>query len=408
MFVRSGVRSDVGAVRVNNEDAFLADPQTQLFVVCDGVGGRAGGGEASALAVDHIGQTVARQRKSLEEFASGTGQTARRDVANLLERAISDASRRVRHHAVANPQLTGMATTAAALLVAGDQAFVAHVGDSRVYLSRAGVLHCLTEDHSVANDMRRRGRVPDGSVAAGYHEVLTRALGVLDTARVDLLDLEVLSKDRFLLCSDGVHAVVGDSVMQGLVVRGEPQQAAEELIEAALQRGAPDNATAVVVDVVDDAAEDRAVRVRRRLEGIQSVTMFRYLAFADLMRVAGVARELRWPAGTPFFNENDPGDSMYILLDGQVGVSKSGLELAQLRTGAHFGEMALIERAPRSATVVAATDCDVLVIEREGFYGLLAEEATAVKLLWGLVRMLNARLNRTNDELTSIKMGLNG
>ena len=408
MFVRHGGRSDVGSVRTNNEDSFLADPQTQLFVVCDGVSGRAGGAEASSLAVEHIGQAVAKSRKQLEEFATGTGQTARRDVATVLERAISEASRRIRHHALANPHLSGMATTAAAVLVTGDQAFVAHVGDSRVYLVRQQVLHCLTEDHSVANDMKKRGRAPDGSVAAGYHEALTRALGVLDTARVDLLDLEVLPRDRFVLCSDGVHAVIGDDLMQLLAARGDPQQASEELIEAALQKGAPDNATAVVVDVLDDAAEDRAMRVRRRLEAIQSVTMFRYLAFADLMRVAGIARELRWPAGTPFFKESDPGDSMYILLDGKVGVSKSGLELAELKPGQHFGEMALIERAPRSATVVAKTDCDVLVIEREGFYGLLAEETTAVKLLWGLVRMLNARLGKTSDELTSLKMGLLG
>lgn len=408
MIVCHGGRSDVGLVRTNNEDSFLADPQTQLFVVCDGVGGRAGGGEASSLAVQHIGQTVAKSLKLLEEFATGTGQTARRDVALVLERAISDASRRIRHHALANPNLSGMATTAAAVLVTGDQAFVAHVGDSRVYLVRQQVLHCLTEDHSVLNDMKKRGRVPDGSIAAGYHEALTRALGVLDTARVDLLDLEVLPNDRFVLCSDGVHAVIGDDLMQLLAARGDPQQAAEELIEAALQKGAPDNATAVVVDVLDDAAQDRALLVRRRLEAIQSVTMFRYLAFADLMRVAGIARELRWPAGTPFFKENSPGDSMYILLDGRVGVSKSGLELAELKPGHHFGEMALIERAPRSATVVAQTDCDVLVIEREGFYGLLAEETTAVKLLWGLVRMLNARLNKTSDELTTLKMGLRG
>ncbi len=406
MIVRHGGRSDVGAVRIHNEDSFLADPQTQLFVVCDGVGGRAGGAEASSLAVEHIGQMVAKNRKAIEEFSSGTGQTARRDVASILERAISDASRRIRHHALANPQLAGMATTAASLLVTGDQAFVGHVGDSRVYLVRAGVLHCLTEDHSVANDLKRRGRLPDSSIAAVQHEALTRALGVLDTARVDLLDLEVLPRDRFILCSDGVHGVVGDELMQALGTRGDVQRVADELIEAALQKGAPDNATAVVVDVLDDAAEDRAIRVRRRLEAIQSVTMFRYLAFADLMRVAGIARELRWPAGTAFFKEADPGDSMYILLDGTVGVSKSGLELATLKPGAHFGEMALIERAPRSATVVAKTDCDVLVIEREGFYGLLSEETTAVKLLWGLVRMLNHRLRLTSDELTHLKMGL--
>lgn len=404
MIVRHGSRTDVGAVRTRNEDNLLVDPNVQLFVVCDGVGGRAGGAEASQIAVNSIGAAVAKHKKEIEEFSEGIGQTARRDVALFLERAISDASRTIRHHALANTELSGMATTAAALLVAGNQAFVAHVGDSRVYLVRANSLHLLTEDHSLLNDMRRRGRAIDASsMAAGYQEALTRALGVLDTARVDLLDLEVLPADRFVICSDGVHGVVGEELMQQLVVQGAPQLAADELIEAALQKGAPDNATAIVVDVLDDSAQDRAIRVRRRLEAIQAVTIFRYLPFADLMRVAGIARELRWPAGSPFFREADAGDSMYILLSGQVAVAKNGIELSVLQPGAHFGEMALIERAPRSATVTASTDCEVLVIEREGFYGLLSEEHTAVKLLWGLVRMLNARLRTTSEELTQIK-----
>jgi hypothetical protein len=287
-----------------------------------------------------------------------------------------------------------MATTVALLLVAGSRAFVAHVGDSRVYLLRSGVLHLLTEDHSLANDMRRRGRTIDaGSMMAQYREALTRALGVLDQAQVDLLDLEVLAGDRFVLCSDGVHGVVGEALMQQLVgTDTTPQDIASALIDAALHKGAPD----------DDS--ERARQLRRRLEAIQSVTVFRYLPFADLMRVTGIAREQRLQPGETFFAEGDHGDSMYILLDGEVAVQKSGVDFAVLRAGDHFGEVALIERAARSATVRARTSVAALVIDREAFYGLLSEEQTAVKLLWGLVRMLNARLRSTSDELTTLKM----
>ncbi len=406
MIVAHGSRTDIGSVRNNNEDSFFADGECQLYGVCDGVGGRAGGAEASRIAAEYIARTVATYRKQIDDFSKDIGQVARWDVALILERTISEASRQVRHHGFGDPKLTGLATTAAVLLVAGNQAFVAHVGDSRVYLLRQGVLHLLTEDHSLVNDMRRRGRAIDpSSMAAGYQESLTRALGVLDTARVDLLDLEVLPSDRFLLCSDGVHGVVNNEFMQLLAGRGTPQVACDELIEAALERGAPDNATVVVVDVLDDRAEDRAMRVRRRLEAIQSVTMFRYLPFADLIRVSGIARELTWPAGQAFFREDEVGDAMYIVLSGAAKVSKLGVELSVLAPGAHFGEMALIERAPRSATVTAETDCDVLVIDREGFYGLLSEESAAVKLLWGLVRMLNSRLRSTSEELSHIKTG---
>ncbi len=406
MQVQHAGRSDVGMVRSHNEDSFLIDSTLQLFAVCDGVGGRAGGAEASRIATEHIGQAVAKHGRPLLDFADGIGSLTRRDVGHVLETAISEASGRIRGHALANPQLAGMATTAAVLLVAGNHAFVAHVGDSRVYLSRHGVLHPLTEDHSLINDLRRRGRAPEkGHIGSVYNEALTRALGVLDTARVDLLDLELIPGDRFVLCSDGVHHVLGEDQMQTIVSRGDVGSVAGELIEAALQRGAPDNATAVVVDVLDDMAVDRATRVRRRLEALQGVSMFRYLPYADLIRVAGIATERMLPAGADVFQEGEFGESLYMILDGDASVIKAGVEIATLKPGAHFGEMSLIERVPRSASVRAATDLGVLVIERDGFFSLLSEEPTAVKLLWGLVRMLNARLRSTSDELTMRKTG---
>lgn len=395
--------SDVGIVRDHNEDALLVDPELQLFAVCDGVGGRKGGQEASSLATEHIRKMVAEQRDLLVSFAT-QGGARRREIASLLEHAISDASRQIRARALDKPELSGMATTAAVLLVVGSHAFVAHVGDSRVFLMRHRTLHLLTEDHSLINDLKRRGRDPDRSqLGAAYKGALTRALGVLDTARVDLLDLELLPGDRFVLTSDGVHGVIGDRQMQALAPMDDADSAAQAMIETALENGAPDNATVVVVDVLSDTEEDRAERVRRQLEALQAVSMFRYLPYPDLIRVASAAKEEHVPAGSDVFAEGDTGESLYIILEGRAAVIKSDIELAELTAGAHFGEMSLIERAPRSAGIRAKTPLSLLVLERDGFFSLLREEAAAVKLLWGMVRMLNARLRLTSDELTLLK-----
>jgi CRP-like cAMP-binding protein len=131
--------------------------------------------------------------------------------------------------------------------------------------------------------------------------------------------------------------------------------------------------------------------------------MFRYLPYPDLIRVASAAKEEHVPAGSDVFAEGDTGESLYIILEGRAAVIKSDLELAELTAGAHFGEMSLIERAPRSAGIRAKTPLSLLVLERDGFFSLLREEAAAVKLLWGMVRMLNARLRLTSDELTLLK-----
>lgn len=397
-------RTDVGIVRSNNEDAFLIDDVTRLFVVCDGVGGRQGGEVASRTAAEYIANRIREHADELEAVHSGDARLNKRNVAAWLENAISDASGAVREKAASDPSLAGMATTVVAALVVGSQAFVAHVGDSRVYLVRHKTLHQLTEDHSVMNDLRRRGAQADRShLGAAFQGALTRALGVLNTARVDMLDFELLPGDRLLLCSDGVSGVIGDTTMQAIAPHGDATGAVHMFIDTALQNGAPDNATIVIVDISQEAAEDRVSQVRRRLEALQAISMFRYLPYPDLMRVASVAKEVPFSAGTTIFDEGAPGDSLFVILEGHVGVIKSQLEIAELGEGAHFGEMSLIERVPRSAGIVAKTSVRALVIEREGFFSLLREEVTAVKLLWGMVRMLNQRLRSTSDELTMIK-----
>ncbi len=405
MQVKHAGRTDVGLVRRQNEDSHFIDPQLQLFIVCDGVGGRAGGSEASRIACEHIAAEVAKSRNLIRDFAANAGTATRRDLGTMLETAISTASAAVRRAAAVNPDFNGMATTNVTLLVAGGHAFIGHVGDSRVYLVRQGVMHPLTEDHSVMNDMKRRGRGPErGQIGQAFTEALSRALGVLDSARVDSIDLELIPGDRFILCSDGIHGVLGDDQMQVVVPRGTVEEVADDLIEAALQRGAPDNATAIVLDVLDDQSTDRAMLVRRRLEALQGVSMFRYLPYADLIRVAGIATERVVKPGTELCTEGEFGESLFIILEGSATVLKGdGVTIAELHPGQHIGEMSLIERAPRSATVRSKTAMSVLVIERDAFFGLLSEEQTAVKLLWGLVRMLNARLRSTSDELSHIK-----
>lgn len=403
--IKHAGRTDVGIVRTNNEDAFLIDDLTRLFIVCDGVGGRQGGEVASRTAAEYVAERLRAYVAELQAVHDGTARGNKRQVASWLEDAISDASGAVRERAAGSPELSGMATTLACALVVGAQAYVAHVGDSRVYLVRHKTLHQLTEDHSVLNDLRRRGAsAADRShMGAAYQGALTRALGVLSTARVDMLDFELLPGDRIILCSDGVHGVLGDTTMAAVAPHGDATTAVHMLVDTALQKGAPDNATAIVLDIAEEQAETRVDQVRRRLEALQAISMFRYLPYPDLIRVASVAKEVPFQAGTEIFDEGAPGDSLFVVLSGEVAVVKSGVPIATLGAGAHFGEMSLIEKLPRSAGIVAKSQVEALVIEREGFFSLLREEVTAVKLLWGMVRMLNQRLRSTSDELTMIK-----
>ncbi|MFZ4578533.1 MAG: cyclic nucleotide-binding domain-containing protein [Myxococcota bacterium] len=402
MLIVHAEQTDRGLVRPRNEDTLLADPLHQVFAVFDGVGGQAGGAEASKIAANQLATVVGAHRDLLESFAAG--HVSVHELADLLETAIHQASAAIQRYSREHPELIGMATTAAVLLISGSHAFVAHVGDSRVYLLRQGVLHPLTEDHRVMSDLRRRGRAPEGHIGQVFQDALTRALGVMNSARADLLDLETLPGDRFVLCTDGVHGVLEDETLQSLLAAKEPEDAVSRVIQAVHEDGAPDNASLVVVDVRDDDTAERAQRVRRQLEALHGVTVFRYLPFADLVRVAGIASERELKAGEDVFLEGELGESLFVILSGRASVLKSGIEIARLVPGGHFGEMSLIERSPRTATVRATTPLSLLVIERSNFFALLGEDATAVKLLWGLVRMMNSRLRATSDELTALKV----
>ncbi|MEI8259706.1 MAG: protein phosphatase 2C domain-containing protein, partial [Deltaproteobacteria bacterium] len=153
----SHARTDVGRVREHNEDNFLVDRNLGLFVVADGMGGHASGEVASAVAVHGLREALKKDADFVEDFISGDKSVRPEDIKNMLEAAMHAANIAVYQEAKADPEKRGMGTTASALMVLGGHGFIAHVGDSRVYMVRAGEVRMLTEDHSVLNELKRRG-----------------------------------------------------------------------------------------------------------------------------------------------------------------------------------------------------------------------------------------------------------
>src|SRR5262252_6900740 len=176
--------TDVGKKREINEDNFLVDKALSLFVVADGMGGHASGEVASQLAVHEFRNAVEAGRDTVEGFAKTDGTVRPQDVLTLLEGAVQTAGQAVYHRGVKEPEKRGMGTTTSALLIAGDRGFIAHVGDSRIYMLRAGQVVQLTEDHSLVNELIRRGRITreglEGSPYKAYKNAVTRAVGVYE------------------------------------------------------------------------------------------------------------------------------------------------------------------------------------------------------------------------------------
>lgn len=257
MRVRYFGHTDVGLKRAHNEDAFLADPELGLFIVCDGVGGRARGEIASREAVDFIWEWFKREENTLAELREAglrqPGQSAETvgKLCQLMRGAIQNATYMVHSLGMLNPEQRGMSTTASAFYIAGSIGIVGQVGDSRVYLARDNRVSQLTEDHTLVNYQLKHGLIsPEEAKKSRIRNVITRAVGHKDYVEVDTLPIPLFARDRILLCSDGLHGYLNDAALQKIMAK-DVQEAVLESIRFANEQGGSDNITSLLVELLD-------------------------------------------------------------------------------------------------------------------------------------------------------------
>jgi protein phosphatase len=241
-----GAATDVGLVRQVNEDAYLAAPP--VFVVADGMGGHEGGDVASGIVIEEFGRVAA------EGYDPRQGvQVVAATLRTCQDRILAYASRQGAR-GVAQRRQAGT-TAVVALLVEQDgepRWLLANLGDSRIYRFTDGVLHQVSVDHSVVQELVDAGRITEDQVATHpERHVITRALGNPGGVEADYFMLPLAAVERLVLCSDGVTGMIDDAAIARILTEAhDPRDAADRIVAAALTAGGEDNATAVVVDVV--------------------------------------------------------------------------------------------------------------------------------------------------------------
>lgn len=238
---KSAAVSHVGKIRANNQDSGYAG--RHLFLVADGMGGHAGGDVASAIALKRIVEADKLYASAQDaEFAL---QTALLAANTMLAETVFD-----------HPELTGMGTTVSALARVGDQMALAHIGDSRIYLYRDGVLDQISADHTFVQRLVDSGRITQEEASVHpRRSVLMRVLGDVDSSpEIDTTVLDTRPGDRWLICSDGLSSYVSDDKIAAVLKNFVgTKDATNRLVRESLDQGAPDNVTVVLVDVGDDA-----------------------------------------------------------------------------------------------------------------------------------------------------------
>ena len=242
--------TDVGKVRSNNQDTFdyfQYDTNCCYAVVCDGMGGHAGGNIASKTATEAIRQTIS---DAYEVFGRN------RDICKLLELSLEKANDAVFAKALKEPDLKGMGTTAVISFFIDDAMYVAHVGDSRAYSFANGKLSPITKDHSVVQEMIDSGEIsPIEAETHPYKHVITRAIGIANGVKVDSRKLEDYTNETILLCSDGLTNMVSASEIENILNTEEPENVCQRLVDLANEKGGKDNITVVLL-VNDEGGAD--------------------------------------------------------------------------------------------------------------------------------------------------------
>ncbi len=241
--------SDTGRTRANNEDCCGADPELGLFIVCDGMGGGNAGEVASQLAVETVQAHFRAAARDPALPLIGEPDPALSPAANRLANAIRVANAAIHASAAGRPDWHGMGTTVVAAVVHNDVLSFAHVGDSRLYLIRGGVIHALTKDHSwVAEQIRLGLMTEEEARRSPRRNIVTRVLGVEAHVEVTLGELPVLAGDVFVLCSDGLtRCVDAGRILHIVAGADDPTAISRRLVELANDAGGEDNTTVITL-----------------------------------------------------------------------------------------------------------------------------------------------------------------
>ena len=391
-------QTHLGQTRDNNEDAFLADDQLRLYVVCDGMGGSAAGEVAAQEAAKTVANIVRSEERRITEF--GTGDTPDSEIIGFMEDLVQEVCATVRALAKSRPEYHKMATTMTVLLVVGDRALMGHVGDSRLYIIREDQVYQLSDDHTFAQELVRTGFLePEKVKKHKFSHVLTRSVGSDRAVLADTLLFDLLPGDVLVLCSDGLSVyleVPGDLVE--LIGTSRPEAAAERLVQWANAKGGGDNITAIVVEAsgdreADPEAEERHRQTQRKVEALRMMPLLAEARLADLLRIANTIRVVEAEEGETLVLKGQECTDYCLLLEGQVALSGDPAQAGLLEPGGTFGWTGLIEDCPALATVRATETARVLRIPYGDLTAILQRHPRlGMRVYRNLCRELAARL----------------
>jgi serine/threonine protein phosphatase PrpC len=394
--------TEVGPLPRNEDKIFVAEA-VPCALVADGLSVKAGGDWAA----EYLGQEfTAELQKSAGTLASlrmHSPKEIKAQLEKVVDALVQRISKKIFEEGSKRPDLTGMCTGFDSVLQVAGHLFVAHVGAGRVYLIRRGEAHLLTEDHTQLAHLKRIGKLDKVSPQDQqlFARRVTRAVGFQESVKVDYLILELEKGDRIACVTDGIWQTLGDATTANtLSIAEEAKSVVEKIMGLVQETGPKDNFSALLWQPDLQSAGAESDSADQKLKMLGRIPAFQYLSYQELVKLISFGELNKVAAGQELCKEGDPGGEMMLILNGNALVRKSGKEIGRLAKGDVFGEMSMIDAAPRSATVVATMATNVLAFPRKELFQLFQEDsALAVKFLWGVTLEMNKRLREASSKL---------
>jgi len=394
--IASGV-THVGNVREHNEDCHVVDVEDKVFIVSDGMGGHAAGEVASAIAVKmtQTSWTALPMKRRLREYVEKGDAETRRKLVAAVKQGVMSAHLEIHDQSQNDQAKRGMGCTLTGFAVAGGDAVFAHVGDSRAYLVRDGIAMQLSEDHTLLSRLRAAGIDPEaeGGNIDRFRGVLTNALGVGGDIRVATFIVPMYSGDRVLLCSDGVHDYLEEAEIGEIMLsQPSPARASQRFVDVALERGGADNATAVVIKVMEAGETTIPPEQRERDdEAVAKCPLFAGLSPTERLRALRIMIGREYKAEKTLLPVALNERVAYVLLEGEVELPHNK---GVAEPGALIYPEALVDGTPqpdRDDTAKAKTHTRLLTIRRDDFFEITEEESELGVKMYATLAKLMAR-----------------
>jgi serine/threonine protein phosphatase PrpC len=398
--------SIMGARHTQNDDASVINQEQGIYIVCDGVSEGGHGNLASDLVTKNLQEKLTEANQFIKKNgAQLLGPKRLQTLQDLLLNAFSETQQNLQKAAAMNANFKLAATTCIALWMDGRFAIMAHIGDTRAYLYRAGKLYQLTKDHSGLDELLKMGIPLEVATKNPMSRSLTRAFGNARYTHPDLLKIEFQPNDFLFICTDGMYTALQQQGLQQFVTAVLQGKEPKPFVELCARQSG-DDATMIQIQFPQQSVQENGqlLQASDRIKLIQQTPLSKYFDYIQKSHIAAICEIEEYKKGSVVVQEGTDGESMYIVAKGTLEVLVKGQHITYKKAGEFFGEISLVRQVKRSATVIAKEDTILLSLKRNDLFDVFKKDAEIERLFYkAMLEMMMDRMVEQGHEIASLR-----